>query len=38
MEEMVKSGCPLEEAIEFFLKKGKTKEQSQNEKSEKLRH
>ena len=37
MEEMVKSGCPLDEAIEFFMKKGKTKEQVQNEKSEKLR-
>ena len=37
MEEMVKSGCPLDEAIEFFLKKGKTIEEVQNEKSEKLR-
>merc|ERR1712179_857516 len=33
MEEMVKSGCPLEEVIEHFMKKGKTKEQAQNEKS-----
>merc|ERR1711970_218462 len=37
MEEMVKSGCPLEEVIEHFMKKGKTKEQAQNEKSEELR-
>ena len=37
MEEMVKNGCPLEEAMEHFLKKGKTQEQAQNEKSEKLR-
>merc|ERR1719391_389169 len=37
MEEMVKNGCPLDEAIEHFLKKGKTLEQVQNEKSEKLR-
>jgi len=37
MEEMVKNGCPLDEAIEYFLKKGKTAEQVQNEKSEKLR-
>merc|ERR1711970_753161 len=37
MEEMVKNGCPLEEVIEHFMKKGKTKEQAQNEKSEELR-
>merc|ERR1712228_1067151 len=37
MEEMVKNGCPLDEAIEYFLKKGKTLEQVQNEKSEALR-
>jgi len=37
MEEMVKNGCPLDEAIEYFMKKGKTAEQVQNEKSEKLR-
>ncbi len=37
MEEMVKNGLPLDEAIEFFLKKGKTVEQAQKEKSEKLR-
>merc|ERR1712179_576543 len=37
MEERVKSGCPLEEVIEHFMKKGKTKEQAQNEKSEELR-
>merc|ERR1712228_494281 len=37
MDEMVKSGCPLEEVIEHFMKKGKTKEQAQNEKSEELR-
>merc|ERR1712179_263361 len=37
MEEMVKSGCPLEEVIEHFMEKGKTKEQAQNEKSEELR-
>ena len=36
MEEMVKNGCPLDEAIEFFKKKGKTVEQAQKEKSEKL--
>merc|ERR1712079_921776 len=38
MDEMVKNGCPLEEVIEHFMKKGKTKEQAQNEKSEELRH
>merc|ERR1712096_181578 len=32
MEEMVKNGCPLEEVIEHFMKKGKTKEQAQIEK------
>ena len=37
MDEMVKNGCPLEEVIEHFMKKGKTKEQAQNEKSEELR-
>merc|ERR1711915_379028 len=37
MEEMVKNGCPLEEVIEHFMKKGKTKEQAQNEKSEEIR-
>jgi len=37
MDEMVRNGCPLEEVIEHFLKKGKTKEQAQNEKSEELR-
>merc|ERR1711892_1532739 len=37
MEEMVKAGCPLEEVIEHFMKKGKTKEQAKNEKSEELR-
>jgi DNA-binding transcriptional MerR regulator len=37
MEEMLKNGCPLEEVIEHFMKKGKTKEQAQNEKSEQLR-
>ena len=37
MDEMVKAGCPLEEVIEHFMKKGKTKEQAQNEKSEELR-
>merc|ERR1711915_989357 len=36
MEEMVKNGCPLEEVIEHFMKKGKTKEQAQNEKSEEM--
>lgn len=38
MEEMVRSGCPLDEAIEYFMKKGKTREQVKNEKSEKLRN
>merc|ERR1712228_665847 len=33
----VKNGCPLEEVIEHFMKKGKTKEESQNEKSEQMR-
>lgn len=37
MEEMVKNGCPLDEAIDFFMKKGKTIEQVQKERSEKLR-
>merc|ERR1711892_72410 len=37
MEEMVKAGCPLEEVIEHFMKKGKTKEQAKNKKSEELR-
>merc|ERR1711915_255466 len=37
MEEMVKNGCPLEEVIDHFMKKGKTKEQVQNEKSEEIR-
>merc|ERR1719361_951472 len=37
MDEMVRNGCPLEEVIEHFMKKGKTKEQAQNEKSEELR-
>merc|ERR1712227_1090806 len=37
MDEMEKNGCPLEEVIEHFMKKGKTKEQAQNEKSEELR-
>merc|ERR1712029_387238 len=36
-DEMVKNGCPLEEVIEHFMKKGKTKEQAQDEKSEELR-
>merc|ERR1719412_2153654 len=33
-DQMVRNGCPLEEVIEHFMKKGKTKEQAQNEKSE----
>ena len=37
MDEMVKNGCPLEEVIEHFMKKGKTKEQAQNDKSEVIR-
>merc|ERR1711976_681925 len=37
MDEMVRNGCPLEEVIEHFMKKGKTKEQAQMEKSEELR-
>merc|ERR1711936_903467 len=34
MDAMLKSGCPLDEVIEHFMKKGKTKEEAQNEKSE----
>merc|ERR1712076_66854 len=37
MEEMLKNGCPLDEVIEHFMKKGKTKEEAQNEKSEAMR-
>jgi len=37
MDEMLKSGCPLDEVIEHFMKKGKTKEEAQNEKSEAMR-
>merc|ERR1711872_123478 len=37
MDEMLKNGCPLDEVIEHFMKKGKTKEEAQNEKSEELR-
>merc|ERR1719391_1384853 len=37
MDEMVKSGMPLDEVIEHFMKKGKTKEEAQKEKSEQLR-
>merc|ERR1719472_454883 len=34
---MLKSGMPLDEVIEHFMKKGKTKEEAQKEKSEQLR-
>ena len=37
MDEMMKSGCPLDEIIAHFLKKGKTKEEAQFEKSEQMR-
>merc|ERR1719369_2620859 len=37
MDQMLKSGMPLDEVIEHFLKKGKTKEEVQKEKSEQLR-
>ena len=37
MDAMLKSGMPLDEVIEHFMKKGKTKEEAQKEKSEQLR-
>ena len=37
MDEMMKSGCALDEVIEYFMKKGKTKEEAQFEKSEQMR-
>ena len=37
MDAMLKSGMPLDEVIEHFMKKGKTKEEMQKEKSEQLR-
>ena len=37
MDSMLKSGMPLDEVIEHFMKKGKTKEEAQKEKSEQLR-
>jgi len=36
MDAMLKSGMPLDEVIEHFMKKGKTKEEAQKEKSEQM--